>query len=1586
MDSGSVEANSREVELVETVNGSRADEALHASEEKYRIEQGLVIGQVILNDAGEGVDYRILETNAQFERLMGLRREACLSGKSFRELIPIVDDRWLRLLGRVAISSEPARFEMYAVTRDRWFDVHAFRVGDPSLRHVACFYSDISQQHRIIQASPNSEKVQQFLLKLSDALRPIADPIEIMRMGPEVLARELNVSVAGYVEMGEDGESMVIGAQYADGRMPGLEGSCQFSEFGNGFGPALAAGDDLFISDIYEDPRGPAGGSEKTRSFKIRSVTGIPMIKGGRLESFLYAAHLETRTWLEWEREIIRQTAVRTWAAVERARADAALRESLEKYHSLFDSIDQGYAVLEVIYEDGIPTDARFVEANRIFGKQTGLTNYVGKKTSELFPEVERGNWLDIYAHVAKTGESARFERYSHGLRRWFSVFASRVGGEGSRLINVVFDDITERKRTEEALRSSEEKQAYKLKLSEGIRPLSDPIEIQGTASKILGEHLRANRVFYGEIDEESGRMLVERDFVGEGTPSAVGQHSMEVFAWLRSSSQKFVPTVVKDVQTSEVLPEADRAGLAAVQAASFIAVPLIKDGHLVACLCATDASPRDWTQDDVELVWHTGERTWAAVERARAEASLRASEEKYRTLFDSIDNAITVLEVLYDDHGVASNLRFIDTNKLFEEQTGLRNHLGRTSSELLPNLEDSCIQQYARVVETGQSVRFESFSHDFGRWISVFASRVGGEGSHLVNVVFYDITERKYAEVDLRESEERQAYLLKLSDALRPLSDPIEIQGVASRLLGEHLQTDRAFYSEPDEARGQLVVERDYAREGVPSLAGRYPLDAWAWIELSTQRGEPAVIENVRTSPLIPDADRAVILSTRVSAFACVPLLKDGRKVGALCVADMEPRIWKPSEVDLVRETAERTWAAVERARVEAALSASEGRYRTLFESIDQGYTLLEVVYDTNGVANDIRFLATNRVFERQTGMTDYQGKTARELNPNLEEHWIKTYARVVETGESVRFDNYVKEIGRWFNVFASRVGDDGSRVVSVVFDDITERKEAEVALRESEEQKAYLLKLSDALRPISDPIEIEGTASKLLCEALRADRTLYAEIDAALGDIVIARDFVRNDAPSLVGHYPIEDFAWIGPRARMSRPTVVDDVRTAPFIPDPMRGTIVDASVGAFVAVPLIKDSRLVAALCVCELEPRAWTAAEVRLVQETAERTWSAVVHARAETALRDSEERFRLFLENVHEYALVQLDTELRITSWNPGAERIFGYSSKEVLGKPFSLLLSTEDREIHIQCMEISSLESEGRDEEVRWLVHKDGTRIWTRWVTEPIRNKDGQIIGLAKVLRDETERLKTETSLQQSEKLAVVGRMASSIAHEINNPLEAVTNLIYLARRGAVSPEVGEILEQAERELARVTHITTATLRFHRQTTEPHVVDIEEILESVLVLHEGRLKSMGVAAERRYGRHPLISCQAVEVRQVIANLVGNAIDAMLKNTDVRRLVVRVRKASDPVTGEEGVRVMIADSGTGIQEPVRNHVFEPFFTTKPATGTGLGLWLSSETVKKHQGTLRFRSRTNGKFRGTVFSLFLKAELPTRKPLR
>jgi PAS domain S-box-containing protein len=581
----------------------------------------------------------------------------------------------------------------------------------------------------------------------------------------------------------------------------------------------------------------------------------------------------------------------------------------------------------------------------------------------------------------------------------------------------------------------------------------------------------------------------------------------------------------------------------------------------------------------ELELVEAAGDSRSEEALRARVEAALRESEKKYRALFDSIDNAITVLEVLYDQHGVASDLRFIESNQFFERQTGLKNHLGKTTSELLPNLDDACIQAYASVAETGESIRFESYSHDFGRWISIFASRVGGHGSRLVNAVFYDITDRKLADADLREKEERQAYLLKLSDALRLLSDPIEVQEVASRLLGQQLQTDRVFYSEMDEARGLLIVERDFVREGVPSLAGSYPLEAFAWIEESTQKGQPAVIDNVRTSPLISEAGREVILGTKVNAFTCVPMLKNDRRVGALCVAQMEPRVWKPAEIDLVKETADRTWAAVERSRVETALRASERRYRTLFDSIDQGYALLEVVLDANGVACDLLFHATNRVFEKQTGFSDYLGKTARQLNPNLEDSWIETYARVIETGESVRFEYFVKEISRWFTVFASRVGGDGSHFLNVVFDDITERKHHLAMLRRTEEKQAYKLRLSDAIRPLSDPIAIQGRASLLLGEHLKANRVFYGEIDEESSQMLIEREFVGKDTRPANGRYPLEVFAWLRSSTQKFEPTVVNDVANSQLLPAPDRVTLAAVQAGAFIAVPLIKSGRLVA-----------------------------------------------------------------------------------------------------------------------------------------------------------------------------------------------------------------------------------------------------------------------------------------------------------------------------------------------------------------------------------------------------------------------
>ena len=184
-----------------------------------------------------------------------------------------------------------------------------------------------------------------------------------------------------------------------------------------------------------------------------------------------------------------------------------------------------------------------------------------------------------------------------------------------------------------------------------------------------------------------------------------------------------------------------------------------------------------------------------------------------------------------------------------------------------------------------------------------------------------------KRVEVALLESESRHAFLLRLGDALRLLVDPMAIQGEASRLLGERLLTDRAYYAEIDEAQGYILVERNFVRAGVPSMVGRYSLGAFNWVGPTFRMGGPVVVADTRTSPLIPDADRPAVAAVSVGAFVAAPLIRDGRLVAALCVSDLSPRAWTPEEVELVKETAERTWEAIERARAEEQLREANAR-----------------------------------------------------------------------------------------------------------------------------------------------------------------------------------------------------------------------------------------------------------------------------------------------------------------------------------------------------------------------------------------------------------------------------------------------------------------------------------------------------------------------------------------------------------------------------------------------------------------------------------------------------------------------------------
>ena len=271
-----------------------------------------------------------------------------------------------------------------------------------------------------------------------------------------------------------------------------------------------------------------------------------------------------------------------------------------------------------------------------------------------------------------------------------------------------------------------------------------------------------------------------------------------------------------------------------------------------------------------------------------------------------------------------------------------------------------------------------------------------------------------------------------------------------------------------------------------------------------------------------------------------------------------------------------------------------------------------------------------------------------------------------------------------------------------------------------------------------------------------------------------------------------------------------------------------------------------------------------------------------------------------------------------------------------------------------------------------FLVSKNGTEICIDDSGAPIRDSSGTMIGVVLVFRDITERRMSEGALMRAEKLAAAGRLAASVAHEVNNPLEGLTNLVYIARRSDELEEVRHLLSQAENELNRIAHITRQSLGFYRETSIATHFSPAAVVREVSDFYANRAASLGVTLLVNTNTEREVLGAAGELRQVLSNLLANGLDACSKGDTIR---LEANSATDPRDPTRlGVRISVADTGFGIAPEHIGSIFEPFFTTKKDTGTGLGLWVSRELVEKHGGRLRVRSRNLPKC-GTVFSIFL-----------
>jgi len=326
-------------------------------------------------------------------------------------------------------------------------------------------------------------------------------------------------------------------------------------------------------------------------------------------------------------------------------------------------------------------------------------------------------------------------------------------------------------------------------------------------------------------------------------------------------------------------------------------------------------------------------------------------------------------------------------------------------------------------------------------------------------------------------------------------------------------------------------------------------------------------------------------------------------------------------------------------------------------------------------------------------------------------------------------------------------------------------------------------------------------------------------------------------------------------------------------------------------------------------------------------------------------------------------------------------RHLGRTLPELLPQPVAQQLESAVLRVFADEEPISNLELSG--------LNGKPERPWTWLVsTYPVRTTPQQVRWAGIIVLDASERKRSEEALRRAEKLAVTGRLAASIAHEINNPLEAITNLHFLLRNYChLKDPALNYLTMAEYEVRRIAEITQQTLRFYRQSTSPTRASMPELLDSVLSLFQGRLNALNIQVERDYTPELDLFCFAGEIRQVFANLVANSIDAAGNGS---RLVVRARRSRNWRDGsQKGVRFTVADTGSGMVPEARARAFEAFFTTKEVTGTGLGLWVSLEIVMKHQGIMHLRSRAaslqpegSAKTSGTVFQFFIpdNANLP------
>jgi PAS domain S-box-containing protein len=670
---------------------------------------------------------------------------------------------------------------------------------------------------------------------------------------------------------------------------------------------------------------------------------------------------------------------------------------------------------------------------------------------------------------------------------------------------------------------------------------------------------------------------------------------------------------------------------------------------------------------------------------------------------------------------------------------------------------------------------------------------------------------------------------------------------------------------------------------------------------------------------------------------YAGVPLVTpDGWALGTLCVLDREPRTLSDQQIFILKALARTVMTQLETRCAEAALRRSEERYRSLFESIDAGFCLIEVKFADGDRPVDYRFLEVNPAFAQQTGLTDVVGRWMRDLAPDHEQHWFDLYGRVALTGEPVRFEQAAAALGRWYDVHAYRVDGPVRNHVAVLFNDITERRRSELALQARE---AELRLVADAM-----PVLIAFIDRNLVYQFANAAYetwTGHAAL-AVVGKTVrglLGADAFEARRPAieqvLAGREIRHEWAWTFPNGEAR----IADTRYLP-----RRGP--DGAVDGFYVFAHDVSER---------------KRSEI-LLQSRAERLEAQVA---AQTRDRDRVWTLSPVLKLVS-------DRAGQVQSVNPSWSRALGWSEEETLSRTALDFIAPPEREAALAALRPLCEDRRVEDVELSCLTRAGEPRrvLWT------VVPEDGLFYGFG---RDITEQRQAEEALRQSQKLEAIGQLTGGVAHDFNNLLTIIRSSVEFLRRPDLAEERRRrYLDAVSDTVDRAAKLTGQLLAFaRRQALKPQVFDIGARLRSIADMLDSVTGARIRVAIDLPEAPRFVRADESQFETALINMAVNARDAM-DGEGTLTLHLDGDHPMPPIRGHAGapgpfVAVRVTDTGAGIPAPDLGRIFEPFFTTKEiGKGTGLGLSQVIGFAKQSGGDIDVESAVG---RGTTFTLYL-----------